>query len=136
MEPPGSRLTVLSCFYYNLLSVELKRLKYDDDLLEDTDPLCLDHNQFELDQTTSLPAPSKLKSPSKVELLLSIEQKQCHSLLDIDYSSSKVTHIYNPLDYASETHSHFVRQYGNGPKKVMFLGMNPGPFGMAQNGVS
>jgi single-strand selective monofunctional uracil DNA glycosylase len=29
----------------------------------------------------------------------------------------------------------YLRRYGNGPKRVLFLGMNPGPFGMAQTGV-
>lgn len=47
-----------------------------------------------------------------------------------------ITHIYNPLHYASQTHSHFVGCYGNGTKKILFVGMNPGPFGMAQNGVA
>ena len=47
-----------------------------------------------------------------------------------------VTHIYNPVDYAFTPHSDYVHRYCNGKKKVMFLGMNPGPFGMAQTGVS
>ena len=68
--------------------------------------------------------------------LLDIEHHLCTQLLGVDYSPSGVVYVYNPLDYASETHSCFVRKYGNGPKKVLFLGMNPGPFGMAQNGVS
>jgi single-strand selective monofunctional uracil DNA glycosylase len=29
----------------------------------------------------------------------------------------------------------YLRRYGNGRKRVLFLGMNPGPFGMAQTGV-
>jgi hypothetical protein len=72
---------------------------------------------------------------STVNTLLLLEQKQCQELLLIDYSSSNVTHVYNPLEYAVEPHSNFVSQYGTGPKKVLFLGMNPGPFGMAQTGV-
>lgn len=67
--------------------------------------------------------------------LLSIEQQQCAHLLSINYSLSGVSHVYNPLDYAAETHTQFVSRYGNGPKKILFLGMNPGPFGMGQNGV-
>ena len=68
--------------------------------------------------------------------ILAIENRQCDSLLQINYSDNGVSHVYNPLDYASETHSQFVKRYGNGTKKLMFLGMNPGPYGMAQNGVS
>lgn len=46
-----------------------------------------------------------------------------------------VTHVYKPLDYAWRAHALYLRRYGNGPKRVLFLGMNPGPFGMAQTGV-
>ena len=43
--------------------------------------------------------------------------------------------VYNPLLYAWAPHEAYLRKYGNGPKRVVFLGMNPGPFGMAQTGV-
>ena len=46
-----------------------------------------------------------------------------------------VTHVYNPLDYAWNVHERYLRRYGDGRKRVVFLGMNPGPFGMAQTGV-
>lgn len=46
-----------------------------------------------------------------------------------------VTHVYNPLEYAWRAHEMYLRRYGNGRKRVVFLGMNPGPFGMAQTGV-
>lgn len=46
-----------------------------------------------------------------------------------------VAYTYNPLEYAWAGHEAYVRRFGNGPKKVLYLGMNPGPFGMAQTGV-
>ena len=46
-----------------------------------------------------------------------------------------VSHVYNPLDYAWAAHEAYLRQFGNSRKRVLFLGMNPGPFGMAQTGV-
>ncbi len=49
--------------------------------------------------------------------------------------SLPVTHVYNPLDYARESHAEYLRRYGGGPKEVLLLGMNPGPWGMAQTGV-
>lgn len=49
--------------------------------------------------------------------------------------SAPVTHTYNPLDYAWAPHEQYLRRYGQGKKRVIFLGMNPGPFGMAQTGV-
>jgi len=46
-----------------------------------------------------------------------------------------VAHVYNPLDYAWAPHEAYARRFGAGPKRVLFLGMNPGPHGMLQTGV-
>jgi single-strand selective monofunctional uracil DNA glycosylase len=46
-----------------------------------------------------------------------------------------VSHVYNPLLYARDAHEIYLRRFGAAPKEVIFLGMNPGPFGMAQTGV-
>ena len=46
-----------------------------------------------------------------------------------------VTHVYNPLRYAWSAHDAYLRRFGGGTRRVLFLGMNPGPFGMAQTGV-
>jgi single-strand selective monofunctional uracil DNA glycosylase len=46
-----------------------------------------------------------------------------------------VTHVYNPLRYAALAHREYLRRYANAKKRIVFLGMNPGPFGMAQTGV-
>ncbi|KAM3877872.1 single-strand selective monofunctional uracil DNA glycosylase-like [Diretmus argenteus] len=46
-----------------------------------------------------------------------------------------VRYIYNPLEYAWDTHRCYVEKYCHGGQRVLFLGMNPGPFGMAQTGV-
>lgn len=46
-----------------------------------------------------------------------------------------VTHVYDPLVYAREPHRRYLKRYGRGPKQVLLVGMNPGPFGMAQTGV-
>jgi single-strand selective monofunctional uracil DNA glycosylase len=50
-----------------------------------------------------------------------------------------VTHVYNPLVYAREPHRQYLERYGGrflaGRREVVLLGMNPGPFGMAQTGV-
>jgi single-strand selective monofunctional uracil DNA glycosylase len=43
--------------------------------------------------------------------------------------------VYNPLDYARRPHALYVARYAASRKRVVFLGMNPGPFGMAQTGV-
>ena len=46
-----------------------------------------------------------------------------------------VSHVYNPLEYARDPWNQYVSRFGQGPKEVLLLGMNPGPFGMAQVGV-
>jgi single-strand selective monofunctional uracil DNA glycosylase len=46
-----------------------------------------------------------------------------------------VSHVYNPLEYAMRPHHAYLRRYATTPKRVVWLGMNPGPFGMAQTGV-
>lgn len=46
-----------------------------------------------------------------------------------------VEFVYNPLEYARAPYDLYLRRFGAGPKEVLFLGMNPGPFGMAQTGV-
>ncbi len=48
---------------------------------------------------------------------------------------SPVTHVYNPLEYARTPYQKYLRLYAHRPKEVFLLGMNPGPWGMAQTGV-
>jgi single-strand selective monofunctional uracil DNA glycosylase len=46
-----------------------------------------------------------------------------------------VSHVYLPTEYAWHRHCEYLEKYGGGRKKVLLLGMNPGPWGMAQTGV-
>ena len=46
-----------------------------------------------------------------------------------------VVEVYNPLDYAALPHKKYLDLAGSAPREVLFLGMNPGPYGMAQTGV-
>lgn len=49
--------------------------------------------------------------------------------------ATPVTHVYNPLDYAWEPYQIYLERYTNTPKRIIFLGMNPGPYGMVQCGI-
>ncbi len=49
--------------------------------------------------------------------------------------AAPISHVYNPLDYAFEAHRTYLTRFGATQKRVVFLGMNPGPFGMVQTGV-
>jgi single-strand selective monofunctional uracil DNA glycosylase len=46
-----------------------------------------------------------------------------------------VTHVYNPLEYARAPYSEYLRRFAKSPKEVVLIGMNPGPWGMAQTGI-
>jgi single-strand selective monofunctional uracil DNA glycosylase len=46
-----------------------------------------------------------------------------------------VAHVYDPLRHARAPHEAYVRRYAHAPLRVLYLGMNPGPFGMLQTGV-
>ncbi len=49
--------------------------------------------------------------------------------------AAPVSTVYNPLTYAWSGHAAYLQQYGDGMHPIVFLGMNPGPFGMVQTGV-
>jgi single-strand selective monofunctional uracil DNA glycosylase len=49
--------------------------------------------------------------------------------------AAPVAYVYSPLEYAREPHERYVERFGTGKKEVLLVGMNPGPFGMAQTGV-
>lgn len=49
--------------------------------------------------------------------------------------AAPVAFVYNPLDNARAPHESYLKTYGTGPKEALFVGMNPGPFGMVQTGV-
>ena len=48
--------------------------------------------------------------------------------------SPPVSHVYSPLRYAWHGFTQYLAKYPEKPR-VIFLGMNPGPWGMAQTGV-
>ena len=53
---------------------------------------------------------------------------------ELDFPS--VPFVYNPLAYARAPHEAYLERWGAmTPRDVLMVGMNPGPFGMAQTGV-
>jgi single-strand selective monofunctional uracil DNA glycosylase len=42
-----------------------------------------------------------------------------------------VTHVYNPLLYARGPWDQYCERFGQGPREVLLVGMNPGPPGMS-----
>lgn len=66
--------------------------------------------------------------------LVEISRELSRAVSELAFSRP-VAHVYNPLEYASEPHEAYLERYGAGEKEILLLGMNPGPFGMAQTGV-
>ena len=71
------------------------------------------------------------KSLAELKKISSTLAKECGAL----HFGPQVTAVYNPLEYAVRPHNQYLKLAGPPPKKVIFLGMNPGPWGMAQTGV-
>jgi single-strand selective monofunctional uracil DNA glycosylase len=71
---------------------------------------------------------------STADKLVTAAERLSESVRKLKFGSP-VTHVYNPLEYAWRAHEIYLRRYGNSTKRIIFLGMNPGPFGMAQTGI-
>jgi single-strand selective monofunctional uracil DNA glycosylase len=61
--------------------------------------------------------------------------KQLSKSVDGLTFAKPVTHVYNPLNYAWKAHEAYLSRVPELGTRVVFLGMNPGPWGMAQTGV-
>ena len=75
-----------------------------------------------------------LKSTPTAEALLAAARRLRAETGRLEFGAP-VTHVYHPLVYAWAPHAAYLRRFGGARKLVVFLGMNPGPFGMAQTGV-
>ena len=71
---------------------------------------------------------------SSVRLFIQATRELAGELSRLKFKSP-VQFVYNPLDYARAAHEQYLRKYLNRSQRVLFMGMNPGPFGMAQTGV-
>ena len=66
--------------------------------------------------------------------LIASTQRLAEDLRELKFSPP-VAYVYRTLDYTWQVHAEYLKRFGKGKKRVIFLGMNPGPFGMAQTGV-
>ena len=78
---------------------------------------------------------SSLMSSRSISQLLITAAADLREAVDRLTFGPPVTHVYNPLRYAWSAHEMYLRRFAAGRRRVLFLGMNPGPFGMAQTGV-
>ncbi|MEO8615366.1 MAG: uracil-DNA glycosylase family protein [Luteolibacter sp.] len=66
--------------------------------------------------------------------LIASTRRLAADLRDLEFSPP-VAYVYRTLDYTWAGQQEYLERYGKGKKRIVFLGMNPGPFGMAQTGV-
>lgn len=66
--------------------------------------------------------------------LVAAARELSHTLASLRFAPP-VAHVYDPLQYAFAPYQAYVERYGATRKRVVLLGMNPGPFGMMQTGV-
>jgi single-strand selective monofunctional uracil DNA glycosylase len=81
-----------------------------------------------------LPRKGARRTRADAEGLIRAARRLRRAVEDLTFAPP-VSYVYNPLAYAWEMHATYLAQFGCGIKRVVFLGMNPGPFGMAQTGV-
>ena len=90
-------------------------------------------HQFHYSNTSHI-----MNNPQPIDLaeqLMAIEEKLADDLMKLTYEFP-VEYVYNPIKHAKDLHYNFLkRYYTEGPKPILFLGMNPGPWGMVQTGI-
>ena len=72
--------------------------------------------------------------PAESKQLIAAARELCAQVDRLRFKRP-VTHVYNPLNYARAAHEAYLRRFGDGKRRVVFMGMNPGPFGMVQTGI-
>lgn len=77
---------------------------------------------------------AKAAPMSQATALIKAADKLRKAVDKLDFSEP-TAYVYNPLRYAWDAHKHYLERYGDSKKRIVFLGMNPGPYGMAQTGV-
>jgi single-strand selective monofunctional uracil DNA glycosylase len=94
-------------------------------------------------ETKSTKAPQRRRSPGvkKTGATASVGGRLIAAALRLRQAVERlrfappVTHVYNPLRYAWEPHEKYLRTFAARQPRVIFVGMNPGPFGMVQTGI-
>lgn len=85
--------------------------------------------------STYIPKLASLFISDTADKLLNIHINLNNQLRTLNFINEDIRYSYNPLEYAFELYVDYVRKFCNTTKKILFVGMNPGPFGMCQTGV-
>jgi single-strand selective monofunctional uracil DNA glycosylase len=79
-------------------------------------------------------SPARRFTTAPSQSLITAARRLARAVSGIEFGAPVVC-VYNPLIYAWTGHAAYLRKFARTPKRVVFLGMNPGPFGMVQTGV-
>jgi single-strand selective monofunctional uracil DNA glycosylase len=80
------------------------------------------------------PGPDPVLASPVAAVLVEAARRLSNELADLAFPPP-VSHVYDPLRYAWAAHRQYIERFAARPCRVVFLGMNPGPFGMMQTGV-
>lgn len=83
-------------------------------------------------------APPKQLAIPLWQQFYAIECRLNHELAALTFTSptsSLVAAVYNPVEYAHRMHCQYLERFLRNRPSVLFVGMNPGPWGMCQTGV-
>jgi single-strand selective monofunctional uracil DNA glycosylase len=84
-------------------------------------------------RATSVPIPRPARRRADPPLV-AVGDALARRLLRLRFGAP-VAHVYHPLVYARAPWREYLCRYGAATREVVLIGMNPGPFGMAQTGV-
>jgi len=93
-----------------------------------------------MDPIASRPGPPSASASALAPLTLTSSDllaaaRTLNAQLALMHFPAPVAAVLNPLEYAWAVYERYVRRFAAGTRRVIFLGMNPGPFGMMQTGV-
>lgn len=74
------------------------------------------------------------QTPTVVDRVVAAAEELRDRVDELEFGAT-VPWVYNPLNYAWEAHKQYLSSYSKETCRVLLLGMNPGPWGMAQSGV-
>lgn len=78
---------------------------------------------------------TKNRAPSSTATALIDAAKALADDVDALTFTTPAAYVMNPLRYAWAMHAAYLTRFGSTTKRTLFLGMNPGPYGMVQTGV-
>jgi single-strand selective monofunctional uracil DNA glycosylase len=78
---------------------------------------------------------SQAMTRASTEARILAAARELASRCDAMHFGGATAYVYNPFNYARAGYAAYIERYANARRRVVLVGMNPGPFGMAQTGV-